>query len=295
MAQAKGIAREQTLGEVVSLTFDLYRRDYAKYLVLFLFVEAVIGVLTTLVQRAFALPALPVNPTPTQIVAWFPGFLGALALLIGLTLIVGAVLSPVALGSAVKIASEEIEGGRADLGSSVRFAISKLVGIWALSIIIGIIVVVGLIALIVPGIILGIMFSLALPAFLLGNTGVLDSLGRSRQLVDHRWLKTLAVFLVFGIIIGIAAAVASAISAPFGGYSNVVSNILSAFYLPLVPIALTVYYHSNVARTTLPQASQVPTAPAAAVQAGTKFCPKCGAQLASSATFCTTCGAPQPA
>jgi len=258
-------------------------------------VEAIVGVLTTLVQHAFILPALPANATPQQFLNWLPGFFGTLIPLIALTAIATLVFYPVAVGSAVKLAAEEIEKGQADLASSVRFALSRLIWIWVLSIVVGVIVVAGLIALVVPGIILAIMFSLVLPVLLIENPGVLESLGRSRKLVSHRWLKTLAMVIVFGIILAIASAIVSAISGPFGGASNIVSSILSAFYVPLIPIALTVYYYSNVARTTPLQVNQALTAPAATVQAGMKFCPSCGTQLTSSATFCSKCGAPQPA
>ena len=139
------------------------------------------------------------------------------------------------------------------------------------------------------------MFSLVLPVLLIENPGVLDTLGRSRELVSHRWLKTLAMVIVFGIITAIAGAIVGAISGPFGDASNIVSSILSAFYAPLIPIALTVYYYSNVARTSPVQVSQGLMAPAATVQTGMKFCPSCGKQLVSSATFCSKCGAPQPA
>jgi hypothetical protein len=290
MSQGQGITREQSLGEVVSRTFELYGRGFAKYLVLFAVVEAVTGVLTTLVQRAFILPTLPANATLQQFLDWLPGFLGVLIPLIALTAIATLVFYPVAVGSAVKLAAEEIEKGQADLAASVRFALSRLVWIWVLSIVVGVIVVAGLVALVVPGIILAIMFSLVLPVLLIENPGVLESLGRSRKLVSHRWLKTLALVIVFGVIIAIASAIVSAISEPFGDASNIVSSILSAFYAPLIPIALTVYYYSNVTRTAPPQVSQ-----AATFQAGMKFCPSCGTQLASSAIFCSKCGAAQPA
>ena len=212
-----------------------------------------------------------------------------------MTAIVTWVFFPVAIGSAVKLASEQIEKERADFEASVRFAISKLIWIWVVGIVAGIIVCLGLIALIVPGIILAIMFSLVLPVVIIESPGVLESLGRSRKLVSRRWLKTLALIIVFGIIIGIASAIVGAISGPFGNASTVVSSILSAFYLPVIPIALTVYYYSNGARIAPPQLSQAAVAPSPTVRAGMKFCPNCGTQLASTATFCTKCGAKQPA
>jgi hypothetical protein len=165
------------------------------------------------------------------------------------------------------------------------------------SLIIGIVVLLGVIALIVPGIILLIMFSLALPSLLLENHGILDSLGRSRELVGHRWLKTFALFIVIGITVLIATAVADAIGGLFGSASTVVSYLLSAFYLPLIPIALTVYYYSNIARIAPPQMNQPPmpeVISVGTVPGGTKFCINCGTQLPSAATFCSKCGTRQP-
>src|SRR5438128_12058912 len=108
MSQGQGITREQSLGEVVSKTFDLYRRDFAKYLVLFVVVGAITGVLTTLVRRAFILPVPPANGTPQQFLNWLPGVVGALIPLVGLSVIVSVVFSPVASGCALKMASEEL-------------------------------------------------------------------------------------------------------------------------------------------------------------------------------------------
>jgi MFS family permease len=291
MQPAQGIKRELSLGEVLSKTFELFRRDFTKYFVLFAVVGVIIGVVTALARQVFVLPILPRNPTPQQFSSWFSAFLGTFFLLFALIFIVSLVFSPIAQGSAIKLASEQIEKGRAEIGTAVRFAGSKLLWMWALSIVVGIIVILGFIALIVPGIILGIMFSLALPVLLIENKGVLESMGRSRQLVSHRWLKTFATFLVLGIISLIASIIVGAISGLFGVVGPVVSGLLSAFYQPLFPILMTVYYYSNLARITPPSTSQMPTSAFTTAQPGTKFCPTCGTQLVSSATTCFQCGA----
>ncbi len=286
-----GIRRELSLGDVISKTFELYRRDFTKYFVIFAVVGVIIEIVTALARLAFVLPTLPSNPTPQQVSNWFPGFLGALVLLVGLIFIVTVVFSPIAQGTAIKLASEQIEKGHADIGTSVRFAVSKLLWIWALSIVVGVIVIFGLIALIVPGIILAIMFSLAFPVLLIENKGVLESMGRSRELVSHRWLKTFATFLVLGIVTIVASAIVSAISGLVGVAGPVVDGLLSAFYQPLLPILLTVYYYSNLARITPLPADRMPTGPTTMAQAGMKFCPTCGTQLVSSAISCFQCGA----
>lgn len=167
MQPERGINRELGLGEAISKTFQVFRQDFAKYFVLYAVVGIIVQVATALAQQAFVLPMLPMNSTPQQFSSFFYGLLGALFLLIGVIFVVNIIFSTIAQGSAIKLASEQITMGQASLGASVRFAASKLLSIWAVSITVGIIVFLGIIALIVPGIILAIMYSLALPVLLM--------------------------------------------------------------------------------------------------------------------------------
>ena len=292
MTSGEGIARELGLGEMVSKTFGLCRRNFVRYTVLFLVVDVVVGLAYVWAYGAFALPTLPANATSQDIANWAPGFFTNLICLVGVVGVVSLVFGTIAYGSTIKMASEEVEDKPVDLGAAVRFAVSKMLWMWALGIVLGIVIGLGFIALVVPGIILAIMFSVSFQALLIENAGVGRSLGRSRELVSHRWLKTFAVFLVFAIIVGIAAGIVSAISAPFGYWSRLVSSVLSAFYQPIIPVATTVYFYSNRARLTpAGPGSAVPTAMPAP---GMKFCPNCGTQLLASTTFCSNCGAKQP-
>jgi len=291
MTPEEGITRELSLGEVVSKTFELCRRNFVKYTVLFLVVEVVIGLVSVWAYGAFPLPAPPGNATTSQDIAnWASGFFTNLIYLIGVVGAVSLIFGTIAYGSTIKMASEEVENKPVDLGAAIRFAASKMPWMWALGIILGIVVGLGFIALVIPGIILAIMFSVSFQALLIDNAGIGGSLGRSRELVSHRWLKTFAVFLVFVIIVGIAAAIVNAISAPFGYWSQLVSSVLSAFYQPIIPVATTVYFYSNRARV-----APATAVPAAMPASGMKFCPNCGTQLLASMTFCSNCGAKQPA
>jgi len=293
MQPEEGINRELGLGEAISKTFQVFRQDFAKYFVLYAVVGIIVQVATTLAQQAFVVPMLPMNPTPQQVSNFFSGLFGALFLLIGVIFVVNIIFSTIAQGSAITLASERITKRQASLGASIRFAASKLLSIWAVSIIVGIIVFLGILALIVPGIILAIMYSLALPVLLIEKKGVFESMSRSRQLVSHRWAKTFGTFLVLGIIVIIASLIFGAITSPFGIAGTIVNGILTALYQPLFPILLAVYYYSNLARTAQAQAppAQMPMAPTTPLQAGMKLCPVCGAQNFTSATFCTKCGA----
>ncbi len=300
MPLGKVPGRELSIGEVLETTFSLYQRDFSKYFLLFAIVGVVIGVVNALVRLVLVPPMPPVNSTPQQFYNWFPGFFAALVAIVLITFIVTIVFVPIAQGSAMKLASDRIDKGQADFGAAFRLAASRLLGIWALSIIVGILIIVGLIALIVPGIILGIMFSLAFPALIIENKGVSDSMDRSRQLVGHRWGKSFVLYLVLGIIILIASTIVGAVSAPFGIASPVVTGLLSAFYEPLVPILLTVYFYSNVARIAPPMAppymvDRMPGGPTMTGQPGMKYCVSCGTLMASTSMICPKCGTAQPA
>src|SRR6266480_7735483 len=56
MQPEQGIGRELGLGEVISKTFDVYRRDFSKYFVLFAIVGVIVQVVTTLAQQSFRPP-----------------------------------------------------------------------------------------------------------------------------------------------------------------------------------------------------------------------------------------------
>lgn len=294
MASDQTITRELSLGEVVSKVFELYRRNFVTYLVLFLVIDVIFAAATVGIQEAASLPPLPTSPTPQQLSNWVSTNLGTLVLSLIAFLVVALVVFPVAEGATIKMASDEVRNRPSEIKASLSFAASRLLSMWALGIIAGILVILGVIALVIPGIILAIMFSMVLPALLLENSGVIGSLSRSRELVGHRWLKTFATFLVLVIIIAIISAILGLVSAPFGSASNFVSMILGALTAPILPIAMTVYYYSNLARTAPVQAGGAPYARPAAPP-GMKFCTNCGAQLEASAVFCSKCGAKQPA
>src|SRR5437879_13785985 len=108
MQPEQGIGRELGLGEVISKTFEVYRRDFGKYFVIFAIVGVIVQVVTTLAQQAFVLPILPVNPTPQQFSSWFSALFGALVLHIALIFVVNIVFSRISDRIAINLASVQL-------------------------------------------------------------------------------------------------------------------------------------------------------------------------------------------
>jgi len=180
----------------------------------------------------------------------------ATIMIVGLSGLVLWIVGTTITGVVIKNASDQIEKGTSNLGVSFNFAISKLPSLLVAQFVAGILIAIGMLLLIVPGIIIAIMFLLALPAIIIERKGTLESLGRSKKLVSKRWLKTFALLLVLGIIVLIVNGVAIVLAIPFNFIHPIinplVTNIISAFVSPIYPIAITYLYYAMVARENPP-------------------------------------------
>ena len=167
----------------------------------------------------------------------FGAFLGALVGLAGVFWLQGALV----------IAIEDVRDGRADL--SIRDTLARvrprmntlaLAGLLAAA---GI--VLGLILLIVPGLVLLTFWLLIVPVIMLEGRGVLESFGRSRELVrGYGWkvfgviALTVVVLVVVSIGFGIVEEI---IDRPWGRFLiDIASQTLTA---PFVALAWTLTYY----------------------------------------------------
>jgi hypothetical protein len=250
------LSRELSVTEIYSKTFSLYGKIFSKIVIPFLVAGAITGVLTILVGFAVTIPELPSNPTPEQAMSLLPSLFGAVLLSAVLTGLISWIVYSFTQGIAIKLSSDELQNKPGTLQGSFNFTVGKIVSLLAASIITGILIILGLIALIVPGIIFAIMFSLTFPSIMIENIGAIESLSRSRSLVSGKWLKTFTLMLLFGITIGIVAFISNTISSSLGVASPVLSSILTALILPIFPVGMTIYYYSLIKRTPNLQATQ---------------------------------------
>ncbi len=239
----KNLQGELSIGEILSQTFNLYSRNLVKYLIPFLAAGILTGLVTIAVRSAIVIPVPQVDPTSYLIASvtsiFLPGIVSWLA--DGFT-----------AGITIKFTSDLLENGQANLQSSFNFTLTKVLPLLAASIITGILIVVGLIALVIPGVILALTFSLVYPVIMLEGTGVLGSISRSSVLVNNRWLKTFGLLLLLGIIVAIANGLFVLVTSPFGVVGPLIASILTALITPIFAIATTLYYYSMKTRTLPP-------------------------------------------
>jgi hypothetical protein len=121
-----------------------------------------------------------------------------------------------------------------------------------------ILIVLGMMALIIPGIIVAIVFFLVSPAVMLEGTGFWRSFSSSCSLVSQRWQKTFGLMLITGVISLVASLIVGLISLQFVLINRFISGVLMAFITPIIPIASTLYYFSMKARALPPPPPPVP-------------------------------------
>ena len=284
--------RELSVGEILSQSFSLYSVRFIDFFIPFLFAGLVTGITNMMVNTYFSLPQLPVDYTsPEQLLPWLGRFIVAVIVMAALIGIVGWIVSTIVNGVAIKYSSDLLKKGDANLFESFNFAVTRLVSLLAVGIITGVLIIIGLICLIVPGIIIAIMFALVTPVIMIERVGALESLGRSRRLVSNRWGKTFVVFLLIVIIFVIIYAFANTIFGPLGPASSIITSLIMTLIQPVLPIALTFLYYSMTVKEAqlAPPPLAVPPAPAPTTTP-LRFCSQCGHQIPPEAKFCPRCG-----
>ncbi len=256
-------SRELSVGEILSSTFNLYRSRFLQFFLPFLVAGIITGISTYAITSAFPIPeppAIPASPTTTfyyeELIPWFLSLISTTIAIVVLSALVYWIVGTTVSGIVIKHASDQIEKDTSSLSLSLNFALSKLPSLLAAQFIAGILIALGMLLLIVPGVIVAIMFSLIIPTIIVEQKGALASLGRSRELVRNRWGKTFLLLLVLGIIILIVNGVAYILAGPFSAIHpiaiSLTTSIITAFVSPIYPIAIIHLYYAMTARENPP-------------------------------------------
>jgi hypothetical protein len=132
--------------------------------------------------------------------------------IVAVTLIYGSI--QVLRGRQVSI-SDCFSQGFARLGTAIGVAILAGLG-----------VALGMVLLIVPGVILAVMWSVAVPAAVVERTGVIESLSRSIALTRERRWRVFGAILVAGVITVVVGAVVGGIFGVIGGADSILFTIV---------------------------------------------------------------------
>jgi hypothetical protein len=207
------------VGAVIRRVFDIYVDQYSVLLP----ASAVVFVITGLVSAL--------------LIAAAPG-LALLALLLSL------IATTLFTGMVVELVSD-VQDGRRDhsAGELLRAATPVLGQLILVGIVAGIGILIGFLLIIVPGLILITIWSVAAPVVVLERPGVFAALGRSRELVrGNGWQVFGVIFVLFFLVIIVSSAIQIAADSAGTGAGIVARVIVGILTGPISGLAAAVLY-----------------------------------------------------
>ncbi len=242
-----------SIGGILDRTFRLYKNNFVRFITIVAIIQVPISLLmlvsTSLMQRGVSIkPAAGYEdfrndetsnmeettgeeeesgiegmgweePSPAAII------LGGVIMIIGgISALLGNMLCQ---GALTKSVSEFYLGHEITVGQAYKFVLPKLLTLIGAGFLVGLIVWLGIIMCVVPGVIFGLWFALTTPSIIVENLRAIKGMSRSKALASGNLGKIFSVgFLVILIT--------WAITIPFSGAGLIISRILFAGNVLLV-------------------------------------------------------------
>ena len=148
------------------------------------------------------------------------------------------------MGSVVRIVQDVEARGDVDytLGEFLGSVWPRLLAIIVLEFIVGILVGVGLIFLIIPGIIIALVLAVSLPALVVEDRGIFDSMSRSAELTRDNRMRILAVGILVVLIAWGVVALTVLLSMMVWWIGALAGLILGILLYPYLSMLTTVLY-----------------------------------------------------
>jgi hypothetical protein len=203
MASAPPAQAKVDVGRVLGRGFEALKANFPGFFAVALLLA---GLPAFLIQYLTLSGVRTMDPAFMLSPAFWGGVIGGVCAAV----LAGALLQGVLVRSTILYLS----GRDADLGASILFGLRLLLPIIGVTICVGVLVALGFILLVVPGVMIYCALIVSIPALLEERRGVFGSISRSRELTrGSRWqvFLLLVIFWIFSAIIsGILGAVTGA-------------------------------------------------------------------------------------
>ena len=195
----------------------------------------------------------------------FEGTDGGFVAITAVGYLLTALIVLISIGAAYRILLGRHLHHPADLRTSFGFAVGRAGSLLWLSIITGVLVLVGFILIIVPGIYLLVAFGIAVPVLMAEDRRGFNALGRSRELISDNWWHVLGCLIVAGIVAGFGEVVITLLLNPlvraisphsitgFLIIGSVLNALLTILFTPFTAAVAVVMYVDMLGRKNDPQ------------------------------------------
>ncbi|HEX6741351.1 MAG TPA: hypothetical protein VF079_06100 [Sphingomicrobium sp.] len=178
-------------------------------------IALVIGALPNLLMTVLFASAASTQAVVTGQIS-FAGFIAAALLSMVVSMVIGVIVQ----GALTRATVSAIDGTQVSFGDSLATGLRVVLPLIGLAIISSIAIGFGFLLLIVPGVILMLMWSVAVPVLVTERRGVFDSLGRSSELAKGAKGRILGIFIVVFIAYAIVGTILNTIGLAGAGAAN---------------------------------------------------------------------------
>ena len=244
----------RSLGEILSAAFEIYRQNAAQLLEIVAIVVIPLSIVSYLISRV----ALGVK-TKTEVLGGATVtvnqprsfFVFALASLVAaaIAVITTAILQAAILRAAVQATIAD----PVEVRESYRWGLQRFGSILWVSILVGISVAIGLLLLIIPGLILLVLFAVAVPVVVVEGVRGTEAMRRSWTLTSGHFWHVAGVILVAAIIAGVVGGVIGLIGGSnhvLGAIFGTIGQIIVAPFSALVSVLLYLDLRARTERLT---------------------------------------------
>jgi len=260
MARGPRGRRAFTIGSVLSRSFGIWGRNIIPFTLLAVIVYSPLLVYTYVTFRERPLPestvaAYPTESDPDGYLEDYPdeprfltrGPTRAELQRYNMVVRFGSRLFDLILAGAVVFGVfQQVRGKPASLAENVRVGVVRLLPVLGVAVVVSVLVGLGTLALIIPGIILNLMFWVAVPVAVVEKKGVIESIKRSMYLTTGEKGTIFILLLVLGLIQIAAGIVVGVFMASASRTGLATALIPLAFVIPLgalSAVANAVGYH----------------------------------------------------
>jgi hypothetical protein len=244
-------APEKGVADILVEAFQLYRA-HAKPLLgicALLFVPA--AVVNSMARAAILGPTLAIAAAPDPAAALAGSLtvylLGFLGMLVTAFFLYGIII-PLTNGALTIAAADRILGGQAGWREVWMLLFRRLGKLLSALVPAAIVVVIGCVFCLIPGLVLALFFTFVAPVVLVEGLGGRAALERSTTLVRSDWLRVALLLLAFAVVRGVAQVVASIFVAPTAVFvGSLLGDLITMVMLP-VPVLGTVLLYFDIRR-----------------------------------------------
>jgi hypothetical protein len=231
--------RSRSVGEILEAAFGLYAKHWTSLIQIVAIVVIPLSVIQAWLSDAVSSETLVREANGEVVLREGSGSVLAGAAVTGLlTLVIQEIL----IGAVAWAVASVLIGREPNVGESYRFGYRRLWSILLVSILFGLAVFAGLIALVIPGIIIAVRLSVSIPALVVEGKRGTEALGRSWDLVRGYSWPVFGAFVVVLFLTGIVNGLFTAIGGDNWFLSGLFAGIGSSITTPFTGLVIGLIY-----------------------------------------------------